>query len=229
MQRERDQFVATMSHEIRTPLHGLMATLDMLRIEPLSQEGGRRLGIARTSAKTLIRIANDVLDLSRISAGGMPIERKPMSLDRLIADVVDEARSREEALRLDLHADIVGPLPPAVLGDPLRIKQVLRNLVSNSLQFTATGSVTVTASWSGGTCTIDVADTGAGIPADRRDSIFEAFVQANGDRSRRQGGAGLGLAISRQLSEAMGGSLSLLQSGPARLHVSHRAAAAGDR
>ena len=214
LQRARDQFVATMSHEIRTPLHGLMATLDMLRSEALSQEGGRRLGIARTSAKTLIRIASDVLDLSRISAGGMPIESKPMSLDRLIGDVVDEARSREEALRLNLHAQIEGSLPPAVLGDPLRIKQVLRNLVSNALKFTAAGSVTVTAAWSAGNCTIDVSDTGAGIPADRRDSIFEAFVQADGARSRRQGGAGLGLAISRQLSEAMGGGLSLLRSGP---------------
>jgi len=214
LERARDHFAATMSHEIRTPLHGLMATLDMLRSEKLSPEGGCRLGIARTSAKTLIRITSDVLDLSRISAGGMTIERKPMSLDRLIADVIDEASSREEARRLELRADIVGLLPPAMLGDPLRIKQVLRNLISNALKFTAAGGVTVTASWSNGTCTIDVADTGTGIAADRRDSIFEAFVQGDGSRSRRQSGAGLGLAIARQLSEAMEGSLSLLHSGP---------------
>ena len=214
LQRARDQFVATMSHEIRTPLHGLMATLDMLRSEALSPEGRRRLGIARTSAKTLIGIASDVLDLSRISAGGMPIERKPMSLERVIGDVVDEARSREEALRLNLHADIEGSLPPAVLGDPLRIKQVLRNLVSNALKFTAAGTVTVTTGWSQGHCTIDVADTGTGIPVDRHESIFEAFVQGERTRSRGQGGAGLGLAIARQLSEAMGGSLTLLHSGP---------------
>jgi PAS domain S-box-containing protein len=214
LQRARDQFVATMSHEIRTPLHGLMATLDLLRSETLSQEGRRRLGIARTSAKTLVGIASDVLDLSRISAGGMPIERKPMSLERLINEVVDEARSREEALRLNLHADIEGTLPPALLGDPLRIKQVLRNLVSNALKFTATGSVTVSTSWSQGHCIIDVADTGAGIPVDRHESIFEAFVQGDRTRSHRQGGAGLGLAIARQLSEAMGGSLTLLHSGP---------------
>jgi len=214
LQRAQDQFAATMSHEIRTPLHGLMATLDMLRTEALSPEGRCHLGIARTSAKTLIRITSDVLDLSRISAGGMTIERKPMSLDKLIADVIDEARSREEARQLDLRADIVGSLPTAMLGDPLRIKQILRNLVSNALKFTAMGGVTVTASWSGGTCTIDVADTGAGIAADRRDSIFEAFVQGDGARSQRKGGAGLGLAIARQLSEAMEGSLTLLQSGP---------------
>jgi PAS domain S-box-containing protein len=214
MQRTRDQFVATMSHEIRTPLHGLMATLDMLRSEALSPVGGRRLGIARTSAKTLMRIANDVLDLSRISAGGMPIERKPMSIERLITDIVDEAKSSDDALRLDIRVVFGQSLPPAVLGDPLRMKQVLRNLVSNALKFTASGSVIVGAYWSGGHCMIDVADTGAGIPVDRRESIFEAFVQADGGRSRRHGGAGLGLAIARQLSEAMGGSLSLLQSGP---------------
>ena len=210
LQRARDRFVATMSHEIRTPLHGLMATLDMLRSEALSEEGSRRLAIARSSAKTLIRIANDILDLSRISAGGMPIERKPMSIERLVGDVVDEARAREDAMRLDLHVEIARSIPPAVLGDPLRIKQVLQNLVSNALKFTTSGAVTVSASWSAGSCTFDVTDTGAGIPLDRRESIFEAFVQADGASSRRQGGAGLGLAISRQLSEAMGGSLVLL-------------------
>jgi PAS domain S-box-containing protein len=214
MQRARDQFVATMSHEIRTPLHGLMATLDMLRGETLSNEGRRQLGIARTSAKTLIRIANDVLDLTRISAGGMPIERKPMSIERLVMDVMDEAKSREEAARLRIRAHVGVEVPVAVLGDPLRIKQVLRNLVSNALKFTTSGGVTVSANWSGGICTIDVKDTGPGIAVDRRESIFEAFVQADRTTARRHGGAGLGLAIGRQLSEAMRGSLSLLESSP---------------
>jgi CheY-like chemotaxis protein len=215
MQRARDQFVATMSHEIRTPLHGLMATLVMLRGEALSSEGRRQLGIARTSAKTLMKIANDVLDLTRISAGGMPIERKPMNIERLVNDVADEARSREEASRLRISAQVGPEVPMAVIGDPLRIKQVLRNLVSNALKFTTAGGVSVIAHWSGGICTIDVTDTGAGIAPDQRDSIFEAFVQADRSVSRRQGGAGLGLAIGRQLSEAMQGSLSLLHSGPA--------------
>jgi PAS domain S-box-containing protein len=214
LQRARDRFVANMSHEIRTPLHGLMATLDMLRSETLSPEGTHRLAISRTSAKALIRIANDILDLSRISVGGMPIERKPMSIEHLVNDLLDEARARDEALRLEINTAIGREVPPAVLGDPLRIKQVLWNLVSNSLKFTTAGSVTVSASWSAGNCVIDVADTGAGIPIEQRESVFEAFVQADGAGSRRQGGAGLGLAIARQLAEAMGGSLSLLQSGP---------------
>jgi PAS domain S-box-containing protein len=212
-QRARDQFIATMSHEIRTPLHGLMATLDMLRSESFTAEGRHRLSIARTSAKTLISIANDILDLSRINAGGMAFERKPMSLERLVTEVADEARARAESLRLEVHVRMLGRLPPSVMGDPARIKQILRNLLGNALKFTSSGSVTVQASYTAGECIIDVTDTGQGIPADKRESIFEPFVQADDASSRRFGGAGLGLPISRKLSEAMSGSLALLQSG----------------
>jgi PAS domain S-box-containing protein len=212
-QRARDQFIATMSHEIRTPLHGLMATLDMLRSESFSTEGRHRLSIARMSAKTLINIANDILDLSRISAGGMTLDRKAMSLEHVITEVADEARARAESLNLEVQTRVIGRLPPSVVGDPVRIKQILRNLVANALKFTSAGSVTVQASYVGAECIIDVTDTGEGIPEDKRASIFEPFVQADSASSRRFGGAGLGLAISRKLSEAMGGSLALLQSG----------------
>jgi PAS domain S-box-containing protein len=212
-QRARDQFIATMSHEIRTPLHGLMATLDMLRSESFTADGRHRLSIARTSAKTLISIANDILDLSRINAGGMALERKPMSLERLVTEVADEARARAESLHLDVHVRMLGRLPASVMGDPARIKQILRNLLGNALKFTSSGSVTVQASYTAGECIIDVTDTGQGVSADKRESIFEPFVQADDASSRRFGGAGLGLPISRKLSEAMSGSLSLLQSG----------------
>ena len=212
-QRARDQFIATMSHEIRTPLHGLMATLDMLRSESFSTEGRHRLSIARMSAKTLINIANDILDLSRINAGGMPLERKPISLERLIGEVVDEARARAESLQLEVNTKISGRLPAAVLGDPVRIKQILSNLLANALKFTAAGSVTLTTSYLNNQWQIDVTDTGEGVPEDKRDSIFDPFVQADSASSRRFGGAGLGLPISRKLSEAMGGTLTLLQTG----------------
>ncbi len=213
MQRARDQFIATMSHEIRTPLHGLMATLDMLRSESLSTEGRHRLAIARMSAKTLINIANDILDLSRINAGGMPLERKPISLERLITDVVDEARARAESLQLEVRTSLNGELPASVLGDPVRIRQILSNLLANALKFTAAGSVALQTSYSGGEWTIDVTDTGEGVPEDKRESIFDPFVQADSASSRRFSGAGLGLPISRKLSEAMGGSLTLVQTG----------------
>lgn len=214
-QRARDQFIATMSHEIRTPLHGLMATLDMLRSESFTPEGRHRLAIARMSSKTLINIANDILDLSRIDAGGMPLERKPVALERLISEVVDEARARAESWQLEVHTRVSGRLPASVLGDPVRIKQILSNLLANALKFTAAGSVTLHTSYTGSEWTIDVTDTGEGVPDDKRESIFDPFVQADSASSRRFGGTGLGLPISRKLSEAMGGSLILAHTSPA--------------
>jgi CheY-like chemotaxis protein len=166
------------------------------------------------SAKTLINIANDILDLSRINAGGMPLERKPISLERLIGEVVDEARARADSLQLEVNTKISGRLPASVLGDPVRIKQILSNLLANALKFTAAGSVTLTTTYLNNQWQIDVIDTGEGVPEDKRESIFDPFVQADSASSRRFGGAGLGLPISRALSEAMGGNLNLLQTSP---------------
>lgn len=213
-QRSSRHFVAMMSHEIRTPLHGLMATIDMLRDEPLSAEGRHRVGIARASARTLLNIANDILDLSRIDAGVFPLEQRPFQLATVIREVADEARARAESLGLGLRSGIEGPLPRSFIGDPARIKQILTNLVSNALKFTSTGSISLQARYDGRQCVIDVTDTGEGVPEDKRDVIFEPFVQAEPKVSRRAGGAGLGLPISRRLSEAMGGNVVLMQSGP---------------
>ena len=214
-QRASGHFVAMMSHEIRTPLHGLMATIDMLRDEPLSAEGRHRVGIARASARTLLNIANDILDLSRIDAGVFPLEHRPFPLATVIREVVDEARARAESLGLELRSGIEGALPRSFIGDPARIKQILANLVSNALKFTSAGSVSLQARYDGRQCIIDVIDTGEGVPDDKRDVIFEPFVQAESKVSRRAGGAGLGLPISRRLSEAMGGSVVLVNSSPA--------------
>jgi signal transduction histidine kinase/CheY-like chemotaxis protein len=212
-QRSSGHFVAMMSHEIRTPLHGLMATIDMLRDEPLSAEGRHRIGIARVSARTLLNIANDILDLSRIEAGAFPLEHEPFHLANVLREVVDEARARAESLGLELRATTEGSLPRSFIGDPARIKQILANLVSNALKFTTTGGVSVYARYDGRTCTIDVVDSGDGVPDNKRDVIFDPFVQVESKVSRRVGGAGLGLPISRHLSEAMGGSLVLVNSG----------------
>ena len=210
----RDRFIATMSHEIRTPLHGLMATLDMLRSESLSQEGRHRLAIARASAKALIGIANDILDLSRVNADVIPLDQKPFSLDRMLTEVVDNAHARADSLGLELTFRTSGTLPPCVVGDARRIKQILANLLANSLKFTSAGGVVVHARHADGRCVVAVTDTGEGVPEEMRDSIFEPFVQAHSANSRRFGGSGLGLAISRRLSEAMGGGLVLSTTGP---------------
>jgi signal transduction histidine kinase/CheY-like chemotaxis protein len=209
-QRSSGYFVAMMSHEIRTPLHGLMATIDMLRDEPLSAEGRHRIAIARISARTLLNIANDILDLSRIEAGAFPLEHKPFALARVLREVVDEARARAQSLGLELRTGTEGPLPRSLIGDPARIKQILTTLVSNALKFTSAGGISVQARYDSARCTIDVIDTGEGVPQGKRAVIFDPFVQA----ARRGGGAGLGLPISRRLSEAMGGSLVLVSTSP---------------
>ncbi|HEY6927557.1 MAG TPA: response regulator [Steroidobacteraceae bacterium] len=231
-QRSSGHFVAMMSHEIRTPLHGLMATIDMLREEPLSPEGHHRVGIARVSARTLLNIANDILDLSRIDAGAFPLEHRPFDLANVLREVVDEAGARAQYLGLELRAVMDGwPMgltersarespagtcsrPRSLFGDPARIKQILTNLVSNALKFTTLGGVSVQARYDGRWCTIDVIDTGEGVPDDKRDVIFEPFVQVGSKASRRGGGAGLGLPISRRLCEAMGGTLLLVSASP---------------
>jgi len=220
-QHSSSHFVAMMSHEIRTPLHGLMATIDMLRDEPLSPEGRHRVSIARMSARTLLNIANDILDLSRIDAGAFPLEHKPFDLAKVLREVVDEARARAQSLGLELKAVMDGwPMghpgsrTRSLIGDPARIKQILANLVSNAIKFTPAGEVSLQARYGGRWCTIDVVDSGEGVPEDKREVIFEPFVQVGSKASRRAGGAGLGLPISRRLCEAMGGSLFLVSTSP---------------
>ncbi|MBX5460759.1 MAG: response regulator [Steroidobacteraceae bacterium] len=213
--RSRDLFIATMSHELRTPLHGLIATLDMMRADQsCPPQFQQRLSIARLSARALLRIANDILDLTRIDSGHFSLEQRPFSLQRLIAEVIEESRARAESLGLTLqhHA---GALPASCTGDPARIKQILSNLLSNALQHTQSGGITLKVDHTGTQCTIDVIDTGSGIPKDKWQVIFDPFVQVSSGRKRRASGTGLGLAISRRLAEAMGGSLTLVSSSPA--------------
>jgi signal transduction histidine kinase/CheY-like chemotaxis protein len=206
-------FIAMMSHEVRTPLHGLMSTLSLLREEALSAEGERQLSIARTSARALLKIANDILDLSRIEAGGFSFESKPFNPRRLVDEIIAEFLATAQAQRLDLGARIGDNVPSALVGDRNRIYQIVSNLVSNAVKFTPTGRVTVRVSYDEGTLTIDVIDTGAGIPPEKREAIFDSFVQADAAHNRRFAGSGLGLTISRHLAQAMGGSLRLHASG----------------
>ncbi|MEJ0040541.1 MAG: ATP-binding protein [Gammaproteobacteria bacterium] len=208
-------FIAAMSHELRTPLHGLIATLDMLRIggQP-ANEYQRQLSIARTSARALLKIANDVLDLARLGTGDFPLERKPFAMSTALREIADEARARATSLGLGVSTQMTSELPPTFLGDPARLKQILANLVSNALKFTEAGGVTLRVGYDGGLCTIDVQDTGEGVPHDKRDCIFEPFVQLDSGSGRKAGGSGLGLPICRRLAEAMGGRLVLLTSGP---------------
>ena len=207
-------FIAMMSHEVRTPLHGLMSTLSLLREERLSAEGERQLGIARTSARALLKIANDILDLSRIEAGGFSFENKPFNPRRLVDEIIAEFLAAAQSQKLDLSARIGDNVPSTLVGDRDRIYQIVSNLVSNAVKFTPAGRVTVRVSYEDGVLTIDVIDTGAGIAPDKREAIFESFVQADAPQDRRfSSGSGLGLTISRHLAVGMGGSLRLHASG----------------
>jgi PAS domain S-box-containing protein len=213
--RAKDAFLATMSHEIRTPLHGLIGTLDLLAREGLVGKAADRLSIARNSARALLQIANDVLDLSGIEAGRVRIERVSFDLRDLVTTVVGAFEPAAVEKGLDLESRIDGDVPGWVEGDPLRLRQILANLINNSLKFTARGSIALSVSASDGSVVFAVHDTGVGVPPDKREHIFERFAQADDERSRRFGGVGLGLAISRLLARAMGGDLVLTDSGPA--------------
>ena len=207
-------FIATMSHEVRTPLHGLMSTLSLLREESLSTEGMRRLGIARTSARSLLQIANDILDLSRIEAGGFSLEFAAFNPRSLVREILEEFQATAQSQRLELISAVADDVPGALLGDRARIRQIISNLVTNALKFTPGGSITIRVAWRAGKLIADVIDTGEGIPADKRKVIFDAFVQIE-SANRRFAGTGLGLTIGRHLAEAMGGSLSLHATGKA--------------
>ena len=212
--RAKDAFLATMSHEIRTPLHGLIGTLDLIAGERPGGQAGQRLQIARNSAHSLLQLANDMLDLSRIESGTLRIEKVAFDLHDLVAEVIGSFEPTATGKGLALAHEVAPDVPGWVEGDPLRLRQVLANLVNNAVKFTEHGGISLRVRrGQGDGVTIDVRDSGIGVPESLRNSIFERFVQADGAHSRRYGGAGLGLAISHLLARAMGGDLTLHETG----------------
>ena len=202
----KTQFLASMSHEIRTPMHGVLATLELLRTTSLDTEQSELVDVVNSSAATLVAIINDILDLQRVEAGRIDLLSEEFSPEEAVRGVTDmlEPQARSKGLELRLVVDPA--LPTLVVGDPIRLRQVLVNLTGNAVKFTSTGSVTVSASLGerrSGAVMVDfeVRDTGAGIPEDRLAAIFDPFVQARTGNE----GTGLGLAISERLVTLMGG------------------------
>lgn len=213
--RAKSQFLANMSHELRTPMAGVLGMLELALDGPLEAEQRKFIQTAHYSAGSLVRILNDILEMTRIEAGILSIEENPFTLRECIAGVVDifiaEARHKGLGLILSLADD----LPETVVGDQLRLRQVLTCLVGNAVKFTERGKVELTVkplrALPSGKLEISftVADTGIGITEDKKPLIFRPFSQVDESHSRRYGGTGLGLVISKEIVERMGGAIVL--------------------
>ncbi|MEM1415499.1 MAG: ATP-binding protein [Myxococcota bacterium] len=211
--RVKSQFLANMSHEIRTPMNGVLGMLSLAEAAESRDELLDYIRTARGSAEALLTIINDILDLSKIEAEKMELERVPFVLREELAALrgMFEAGARQRGL--DFAIEVGGDVPSAVVGDPVRLRQVLTNLVGNALKFTNEGGVSVDVTRagdeSGYQLRFAVRETGVGIPKDKHAHVFDAFTQADGSTTRKFGGTGLGLAICARLARMMGGELSL--------------------
>jgi PAS domain S-box-containing protein len=209
--RAKSDFLANMSHEIRTPMNAILGFTELLRrgYGKSEEERQRHLDTIRGSGQHLLQLINDILDLSKIEAGRLEVERVAFAPHLLIQEVIGVlgVKAREKGLWLRFEAQ--GALPETIDSDPTRARQILTNLVSNAIKFTERGGVTIAARLVGRGAEqrlcVDVTDTGIGIPADALESIFEAFVQADASVTRRFGGTGLGLDISRRFARLLGG------------------------
>lgn len=205
----KSEFVANMSHEMRTPLHGVIGMLQLAIDEELSPRRVRQLEMARRSAESLLGTIDDILDFAKIEARKIELEPVYFSIRDMLTETLKALGVTAAAKGLVLAAGVAQEVPDTVWGDPLRLKQILVNLVGNAIKFTERGEIAVRVSMAGQRMRFEVRDTGIGIPEDQREKIFSPFAQADGSTSRRFGGTGLGLAIVTRLIEAMGGHLEL--------------------
>ncbi|HTI72062.1 MAG TPA: response regulator [Candidatus Limnocylindria bacterium] len=212
--RAKSAFLANMSHEIRTPMNGLLGLTDLLLETSLTDLQRDYLETARKSGNSLLALLNEILDLSKIEAGRMEIMQTPFSLRELLAEIMRLSGPRAFSSGLELVWRIRSGVPEELVGDALRLRQILLNLINNALKFTAKGEVSVDIGPTDGRVEdgmvrvqFTVRDTGIGIAADKLQSIFDAFTQADSSTTRRFGGTGLGLAICQRLLDSMGGKI----------------------
>jgi signal transduction histidine kinase/CheY-like chemotaxis protein len=210
----KSEFLANVSHELRTPMNGVLGMIDLALAGTLSDEQRERIETAQQCAYSLLGLLNDILDLSKIEAGKMALEKIPFNIWLLVLECMRSHHPKAEQKGVDLRAEIADSVPQQIVGDPLRMRQILMNLLSNAVKFTERGLILVRVSGERGAGSefeirIDVDDTGLGIPADKLPHIFDKFTQADGSVSRKYGGTGLGLAIAKKLAEMYGGGITV--------------------
>jgi signal transduction histidine kinase/CheY-like chemotaxis protein len=206
----KNEFVANMSHELRTPLHGILGVSSMLLSGPSGASPREGLGVIRRCGEHLLGLINNILEVSRFGAQGVKLHPQTVDVAQLIDDSIEMCKPSAVEKGLALSATLDLPRPCTTVADPFRLRQILLNLIGNAVKFTEAGSVRVhaAATEGGRQMRICVEDTGMGIAPGAMERIFEPFVQVDSSNTRRYGGTGLGLSITRQLCEAMGGSIS---------------------
>ena len=209
----KSQFLANMSHEIRTPMNGIVGFLELMSLPHSPDEQREYLREAKAASEVLLYLINDILDFSRIEAGKLAMEHIPFRVRTVVGDAVTLHSPKAAEKGLALHLMIHAAVPEQVSGDPSRLRQVLGNLIGNAVKFTEKGEVSVllTCRQEGDTATLDfeVRDTGIGISRENQEKLFSPFIQADASTTRRYGGTGLGLVISRELVRMMNGEISL--------------------
>ncbi len=213
--RSKSEFVATMSHEIRTPMNGVLGMLHLVLQGNIDNKTRKKLDIALNSAQSLLTIINDILDFSKIEAGKLTLEETEFNPVEMFENCINNSLTLANEKNVSLRVDLGGIAETSLTGDPVRFTQVVNNLLSNALKFTARGNVTLRARTKMGIgkgnfiliCSVE--DSGIGIPADKIDTLFSSFTQVDASTTRKYGGTGLGLAICRRLCELMGGHITV--------------------